>query len=94
MLRFLGKAFAKCLSAIAWIIVILGPVCGFGVWSYMQKNYYFENAAMGMAVLFILCIVGFLIAFTFDIVVFGFLSQIISIRESIDRIEEKLDSTE
>ncbi len=94
MLRFLGRVFGKCLSVIAWIVVIMGPVCGFLGWLYFQRIGVFESAAMSMVSLLLLCLLGFIIAFAFDIIVFGLMSQIITMRESLERIEERLEAIE
>ncbi len=93
MLKFLGKVYTKCLSIAAWIILILGPLSGLAVWLSMTGEGY-KNGGVGIALLLVFCLVGLLISFLIDVLIFGFISQVISIRESMERIEEKLDNIE
>ncbi len=87
MLKIMGKCFAGCIAVLAVLIILAGGVGGYIL---MKSYYYYYNvstfALIGGA------IVGALVAFILDVVVFGFIAQVIQIRRSLENIENKLNS--
>ncbi len=88
MLRLIGKLFSGVMSFLAVLVMIAGGVIGYlGYDSLVRYGYIYANVGY----LILLIVLGLLVALIVDVVVLGFVAQIVRIRKSLESIEEKLD---
>ena len=84
MLEFLGKCFEKACSVLAWINQFLWLILGI-IFGVVLKNELFIDGFLGVLIVIGVALFGFLLAFVMNIFVFGYISQIIQIRKSLEK---------
>jgi len=94
MIKLIGKCFSGCISFLAVVLLLAGGVGGyFGFEALYYSTHYFYNSSASMAYQFGGALLGIVLAFIIDVIVFGFVVQIINIRKSLENIEQKLEKT-
>lgn len=85
MIRFLGKVYAKAIGFFAVLILILGPVIGF-IAGKEAATADTNEIVLGI----VSAIIGLIIAFIADVVIFGYMAQILDLRNNVEKIQKKI----
>lgn len=77
---------------IAILNMIIGPVLGFFFGKYFYNTYVYYNSDPKTEIIceVVTAIFGLLVAFIFDVVIFGYRAQILDIRRNVERIQKRI----
>ena len=89
MMEMISRHFSKIMGGVALVVVILGSIGGlvFGMELAKGGAMMFIGMAAGL-------LVGFLGTYVVVVIVFGFMTQVVSINSHLERIEEILEERE
>ena len=84
MMELLSKQFSKVMGVVAVLIIIMGTIAG-GLWGiYIMET---GDEVVGIFSLIFGVFLGAAVAYLLDVMVFGYMAQIMSINSKLDRIE-------